>query len=413
MVYIAQDAYKVRLMAFTDYSHSGESSRPPIYSDTNIKDSYLQATLQRIDQLSQDVEMLPPPSEYAIFFVVDTNILLHHFDVLSQFLEDVERLSLPLVIVIPGAVILELDGQKNRDGLAWFARRASSWLLDRIKGRKSVRGQANGETCKASGKWKSREPNDIADSEMRNDNLILDCCLYFRRGRHTFLCSADNNLCLSGHSEGIPTITPSRNWNSKEIAQQIYGNSLTVKRFGSYSASYKNAQNGSAPTTFHSTEVDEDMMMVDDDAAELVLQPNHALDLLHLQVIDHFTRLLVDLIGRVRGFDMDRSGVAKSLHAPRHQTRDVTEWDAADCLEYLNGQRGVKEVTPQAGLFLSKPYTTRGARRGQDWSRKDWQVALESLAETSAAWEDVSIRESLFFLGHHVNEIFLLKLRPT
>lgn len=181
----------------------------------------------------------PPPSEYAIFFVVDTNILLHHFDVLSQFLEDVERLSLPLVIVIPGAVILELDGyvnvfvlqvklteirmdgrQKNRDGLAWFARRASSWLLDRIKERKSVRGQANRETCKASGKWKSREPNDarlsllpliilftkyswqIADTEMRNDNLILDCCLYFRRGRHTFLCSADNNLCLSGHSEG-------------------------------------------------------------------------------------------------------------------------------------------------------------------------------------------------------------------
>lgn len=187
-----------------------------------------------------------------------------------------------------------------------------------------------------------------------------------------------------------------------------------MKRFASYSASYKNAQNGSPPTTkFNSTEVDEDIMMVDDDAAESVLQPNHALDLLHLQVIDHFTRLLVDLIGRVRGFNMDRSGLAESLHAPRHQTRNVTEWNAADCLEYLNGQRAVKAVTPQAGLFLSKPYTTRGARRGQDWSRKDWQVALESLAETSGAWEDVSIRESLFFLGHHVNEIFLLKLRPT
>jgi hypothetical protein len=154
-------------------------------------------------------------------------------------------------------------------------------------------------------------------------------------------------------------------------------------------------------------------MMVDDDAAESVLQPNHALDLLHLQVIDHFTRLLVDLTGRVRGFDMDRSGVVRSLHAPRQQTRNVAEWNAADCLEYLNGQRAVKEVTPQAGLFLSKPYMTRGARRGQDWSRKDWQVALESLAETSGAWEDVSIRESLIFLEHHVNEIFLLKLRPT
>lgn len=49
-------------------------------------------------------------SEYSTYLVVDTNILLHHFDILAQFVKDVERLSLPMIIVIPGAVISELDG---------------------------------------------------------------------------------------------------------------------------------------------------------------------------------------------------------------------------------------------------------------------------------------------------------------
>lgn len=46
--------------------------------------------------------------------------------------------------------------QKNRDGLAWFARRASQWLLLRVKERKVVKGQANEETCKPSGNWKTK-----------------------------------------------------------------------------------------------------------------------------------------------------------------------------------------------------------------------------------------------------------------
>jgi hypothetical protein len=41
---------------------------------------------------------------------VDTNIFLHHFEVLTQFVEDVERLSLPVIVIVPGAVIYELDG---------------------------------------------------------------------------------------------------------------------------------------------------------------------------------------------------------------------------------------------------------------------------------------------------------------
>ena len=41
--------------------------------------------------------------------MVDTNIILHHLEVLKRFVGDVERMNLPVVVVVPGAVTLELD----------------------------------------------------------------------------------------------------------------------------------------------------------------------------------------------------------------------------------------------------------------------------------------------------------------
>jgi rRNA-processing protein FCF1 len=49
-------------------------------------------------------------SEELALLIVDTNILLHHFETLQQFIADVEALSLPVKIVVPGIVICELDG---------------------------------------------------------------------------------------------------------------------------------------------------------------------------------------------------------------------------------------------------------------------------------------------------------------
>ena len=46
----------------------------------------------------------------TIYIVLDTNILLHHFDVVVQFVSDIERQALPITIIIPGVVIYELDG---------------------------------------------------------------------------------------------------------------------------------------------------------------------------------------------------------------------------------------------------------------------------------------------------------------
>lgn len=52
-----------------------------------------------------------PLSEELTLLVVDTNILLHHLSVLQQFIADVEAQGLPVKVIIPGAVIYELDGQ--------------------------------------------------------------------------------------------------------------------------------------------------------------------------------------------------------------------------------------------------------------------------------------------------------------
>ena len=167
---------------------------------------------------------------------------------------------------------------------------------------------------------------------------------------------------------------------------------------------------------------DEDKMEVDDEGTDLpeVLPPSHALDLLHIQVIEHFTSLLVDLVGRVGGPEIHDSyyaseeGTLASRYAPqwRTQKRPYLEWTTQEALEYLADKKRMKPTSPRLEVFLSRPYL-RGARRGQDWSRRDWEVGLGALEAVGEQWEEVSIGESLRVLRGHVDGIFALKLRPT
>ncbi|KAG6873743.1 hypothetical protein C0995_011562 [Termitomyces sp. Mi166 len=404
-------------------------------ANPNPRDTHLHATLQKIARLvNQDVEMTAPLSESSTLLVLDTNILIHHFDVLSQFVNDAERYSLPVVVVIPGVVVYELDGQKNRDGLAWFARRASTWLLEKIKERKMIKGQANEETCKTSGNWKIRVPGEVFGT---NDALILDCCLYFSRSRRTFICSADKNLCIQsttagtkiklelkelpthGLCLGIPTISPTRDWSSREIAWAIFAKyGIDLNHFGSYKVSYRDPKTHAGAQPPAAAADSDDMMVVDDD--ELVVempQPSHALDLLHLQVIDHFTRLLIELVGRVGGPEIHNreNGASASRYAPQWQKsgRPYTGWTVPEIWEYLEERRRTRTTSPRVEVFLSKPYSCRGARRGQDWSRRDWDVALMGLARFGEVWEEDSIGESLGVLEPHVEGIFAMEMRPT
>lgn len=217
------------------------------------------------------------------------------------------------------------------------------------------------------------------------------------------------------------SISPTRHWSSREVARVTFGHDINLNRFGAYHASYKDPKSILiAPAPVAAQVVDDDGMDIDDDASlPEILQPSHALDLLHIQVIDHFARLLVELVGRVGGPEVYRDlgaegGVSASRFAPQWRNqKHYSEWSARDCLEYLTTKKRVAPTSPRVDIFLSKPYSCGGARRGQDWSRKDWEVALGALSQVSDVWGDVSIRESLGVLDPHLKGVFATRMRPT
>ncbi|KIO12699.1 hypothetical protein M404DRAFT_959495 [Pisolithus tinctorius Marx 270] len=375
----------------------------------------LDATLKRIDDIvNNDVEMEGSLSEQSTIIVIDTNILLEFLDVLQTFVLDIEQQKLPVLLIIPGVVIYELDSLKNRDGLSWFARRASTWLLSKVKERRTVKGQALGETCKASRNWKKREPGEELCTERTNDSLILDCCQYFCHQRRTFLCSKDKILAVEAESTGIPTIFPHRSsFCSRDIAHAVF-DQATAKMFSGYYPVYSNEsmeQVGPIAT------LDEDGMDVDDDSAVTqAARPSHPLDLLHLQVIEYFSLLLLDLVGVVGNGEVQRfgSGDVGSRHAPSYARKHIFFWTASDCVEYLDSKKRCPRSSPRVEVFLMKPYEGRGSRRGQDWSRRDWEVALKTLAVIGEQWEAGSaIRDSIPAVEFHVSRIFSMPMRPT
>lgn len=150
-------------------------------------------------------------------------------------------------------------------------------------------------------------------------------------------------------------------------------------------------------------------------AAPEVLLPSHALDLLHIQVIDHFNRLLVELVGRVGQFGSNviQGGTTRSIHAPKIPQKELTKWDAFECLEFLHSKRRSPPSNPRVEAFLSLPYSHRGARRGQDWARRDWEIALEALAKIGDLWQEGYIRESLAGLQPIFDNVFTMRMRPT
>ncbi|KAJ8519404.1 hypothetical protein ONZ45_g3655 [Pleurotus djamor] len=341
--------------------------------------SYLHATLERIDQLANDVQFnFEGTHDQKRYLVVDTNILLSHLDALQDFVEDVQHLGLTndVAVVVPGAVIGELDGQKNRDGLAWFARRASAWVLAKVRERSVVRGQADEETCKLSENWKKSSPEDR--EQVRLASLVI---ISFPG----LLKSA------SGPAYTNPSDRPSR-----------------------------------LPTAEAPASQDDDMSMDVDEQESLVdyTMPSHPLDLLHIQICEHFSTLLVELVSRVGGDEIDQArtgGAAKSKYAPSwtRNVKPIGQWTPTECMEYLNDKRRVKPTAPPIDVFLTKKSNIPGqvragpARRGQDWSRADWEVALTGLQTLGNAWEEGSFQESLAVLAPHLYQIFSLRMRPT
>jgi hypothetical protein len=213
----------------------------------------------------------------------------------------------------------------------------------------------------------------------------------------------------------IPAINVTTRFSSRDIAEAIFNNDVDLRKFCGYHASYKNATVYQRQPTKIRINDDDSMDIDDNDSSPDLLHPSHALDLLHIQVVEHFKRLLVDLIGRVGGPEIheNQSGTSLSRYAPSWTQKNYLQYSATDCLNYLETKQSLKPSRPRLDVFLSKPYTCPGARRGQDWSRKDWYIALTALGGVGDAWGENSIRESLQGLEVHLESVLAQPMRPT
>uniref|UniRef100_D8PPL7 Expressed protein n=1 Tax=Schizophyllum commune (strain H4-8 / FGSC 9210) TaxID=578458 RepID=D8PPL7_SCHCM len=381
---------------------------------------------QTLTQIENDVEMQPPVSEQDdLYLILDTNILLHFFDVLVRFVEDVEKHGVPLVVVVPGIVVRELDSQKNRRDLSWGSRRASTWLLKKIHDQKSaVRGQALGDTMRSSKNWTVREDNE---RDNNNDYDILDCWRYFAStGKRSVLLSNDNNLrlavsveCQNGNVRGEAMQPKAHGWSSREMAEMLYGKEYKYmfKDFGDDSKRYTKKKN----VKVQLAQPDEDAMDMDEPMKEPDdwILPKHALDILHLNVVNHFEYLLQMLVQRAAGPNHSIGKDTGSRYQPEWEKKPISQWVAADCIEFLQKQRRTEfpsGSTDERRLcrFLSREHTRgAGGRRGAMWSRADWDQNLALLERLAQTWEDEAIQESLVILYPEWVYIFSLRMTPT
>ncbi|KAL1694490.1 PIN domain-containing protein [Schizophyllum commune] len=403
-----------------------EPSPEPEPDAPTLPDKAFKHHRQTITQIENDVEMQPPVSEQDdLYLILDTNILLHFFDVLVRFVEDVEKHGVPLVVVVPGIVVRELDSQKNRRDLSWGSRRASTWLLKKIHDQKSaVRGQALGDTMRSSKNWTVREDNE---RDNNNDYDILDCWRYFAStGKRSVLLSNDNNLrlavsveCQNGNVRGEAMQPKAHGWSSREMAEMLYGKEYKYlfKDFGDDSKRYTKKKN----VKVQLAQVDEDAMDMDEPMKEPDdwILPKHALDILHLNVVNHFEYLLQMLVQRAAGPNHSIGKDTGSRYQPEWEKKPISQWVAPDCIEFLQKQRRTEfpsGSTDERRLcrFLSREHTRgAGGRRGAMWSRADWDQNLALLERLAQTWEDEAIQESLVILYPEWVYIFSLRMTPT
>lgn len=117
--------------------------------------------------------------------MIDTNIFDHHLDVLSVFVDDIEKHKLPITIIIPKIVRQELDWyvilyvmmvlavpctssarqthRREKDDLTRAASRATRWLASSNKPSWLIREQTEGETLKPAGSASNFEPSKAGE----------------------------------------------------------------------------------------------------------------------------------------------------------------------------------------------------------------------------------------------------------
>ncbi|KZT41179.1 hypothetical protein SISSUDRAFT_1126735 [Sistotremastrum suecicum HHB10207 ss-3] len=369
-----------------------------------------------INQLNRLVDMdvdSAQPEEIRVFLIIDTNVLLNDISLVQSLAQQIIGRRLPVVIIVPGIVIQELDSLKNgSDQKAWSSRYASRWLLAKVVerqkgGSSAIRGQSLSETLQESRSWRFRNKGSS------NDDLIVDCALYFRRRygndgvqRGFFVWSGDTQLCTQAVVEGLLVVhnQASSRQSPDDILEAVgYSRPLSSRH--------------SKSSVARSSMTEDESMDVDDEMPDTSSQdngpPSLSLNELHSQIIDHFSILLHELASsRAKASAASRArrkgGLHSSIHAPRplvpliDETDDPAEWKMHECihflcLETLDGKRNTclgNSTVPRLANFLTPAYTP-GGKRGEEWSRQDWIDSLSFLWRIADYWGDPAILNGL------------------
>lgn len=133
----------------------------------------------------------------ALALVVDTNIFIHSLPMLQQI---VASLPIQFVVLVPYAVISELDKLKLSSTVSTHAQTANAWLYSQLSQNTTV--------------VVGQRMNDVVSTDCQSpDDSILDCCRFAMMSfaRHVVLVSNDKNLCVKALVHAIKTLSDLKN----------------------------------------------------------------------------------------------------------------------------------------------------------------------------------------------------------
>ncbi|CAO0800098.1 unnamed protein product [Mucor circinelloides] len=134
--------------------------------------------------------------------VLDTNFLLSKLGFLDTVLDLASENPGSLLVLLPWVVIRELDGLKQGNpDISAGARKAMRFIELRLRDKIiSLRGQKMNEV------WSK---DMLKNQNIKGDDRILDCCMYFQQATHkrVTLLSNDRNLCIKVMVHDVDSIS--------------------------------------------------------------------------------------------------------------------------------------------------------------------------------------------------------------
>ncbi|KAI5779994.1 PIN domain-containing protein [Geopyxis carbonaria] len=176
---------------------------------TNRVTGILKEERRGIDSAIPQIELCSDRKSFRprYVLVVDTSFILTHLQVVNDLVNANE--SWGNVVMIPWAVVMELDGLKNSNrsvesvskrgdmNIGVLARRANTWASKKLG-------------SNFPGLWgQMKEESKEKDPTLRGDDAILDCCRVVKEDWNykTAILSNDNNLCLKALVYGIKAVS--------------------------------------------------------------------------------------------------------------------------------------------------------------------------------------------------------------